>query len=481
MTVKEVKLGIVTTDEYKERALRQLQDGHNELVPLVNKLQKDLGLVQRQKSTTTVVTGDGGGSTVGPKGDTGATGPAGPQGPQGPAGTGSGSGEVEFHVKDYFDSSISTDWGGAFNAAIADCFGPGDPLVGRRLAKGPIIIPAGHLPIRTLVSVKGVFGLSMRGAGRYSTSLEPDGIESGLDLVGVTYSQFRDFSIRGSGSVENGIYSYHDAAQAISFPTTNSFYNVDVMELDFVTGYRIGGPVNGDQCDKHAFFDCKVQGRWTWGNPFDRGVNGYVFGKEGGSAGNNLVHNIFGLNVANVAFAVQIGGSCVNVYGGSTEQTHSVIYDNGGPIEPCGFYGIRSEGSRYFYLSLPGTTWMRMCTMQDCTMHGGKLESNEFMQLGAGGSYNIKNFTLQGDDPTFTSPIIRVLGVSPTSIHIDGIGLCNADVSALANWLSISSPSTVSVFAKGVMSLTNSDGITQMVPLIIVTAGVAPGTAIVTS
>jgi hypothetical protein len=39
---KEIRLGLVTTNEYKERALRKLQDAHNELVKTVNDLQAQL-------------------------------------------------------------------------------------------------------------------------------------------------------------------------------------------------------------------------------------------------------------------------------------------------------------------------------------------------------------------------------------------------------------------------------------------------------
>jgi hypothetical protein len=186
----------------------------------------------------------------------------------------------------------------------------------------------------------------MYGDGLGLTLLAAAGnLESVLDLDGVAYCTFADFTIKtlsskGDDSFGSGIYLHWDQKASRRATTNNRFYNIEVLGK-FKIGFQIGAPGANNQVDQTQWYGCRVRGGWTrdettWWRA------GWRIGS--GVFANNLAHAIYNADANGLRSGVHVWASQVAVYSGLL-QNNGADFHLEAVSSYCHLSGIRSECS----------------------------------------------------------------------------------------------------------------------------------------
>lgn len=264
----------------------------------------------------------------------------------------------------------------AIQAAIDAAIGDGDPATVGRLAKGTVHLPAGIHRITKPLRIASVSYLTFRGEGK-ATRLCPIGaMDSVLDLNGTAYCTFADLLIEGnteSGRVENVVYTYFDPQTAARTTTGCVFRNIQVQNVPFVAGFRVGKPGSNAQVDTDTFENVAVIGGWKDGEA-DLYQAGFAVGS--GTFGNNLCHSFanpiathcrYGFNVAATNFLLNGGSFGAN---GTDFRADTLCYFS--------VHGIRSEDSQRLLEAGVGPNQMvATISLSDVVFEGTKLHPDK--------------------------------------------------------------------------------------------------------
>ena len=230
----------------------------------------------------------------------------------------------------------------ALQAAIDAACGVANPVTTVRVASKRIILPGGNYLLNSQINIRSVMNLTIEGNGNCRL-LANVNMTSIFDINGISNCSIGGITFSGSAGVQvdNAIYDYWDPAGAIRSNTNNSFYNIDIRDLDFITGIRVGKIGMGNQVDNTEFRNVRIFGGWTAGNT-TRWQAGMYVGDD--MSANNVLHHLYKANINAVRYGIDLAASQLAVYGagfGSNEidmrvSTTGYSY----------FHGIRTEHSQ---------------------------------------------------------------------------------------------------------------------------------------
>jgi hypothetical protein len=240
----------------------------------------------------------------------------------------------------------------ALQATIDAALKSGDPATKVRNAIAAVYLPAGTYKITSPIVIRSVSQIRFYGDGLGLSVLAASaGVSAVLDLDGVAYSTFSDFSIRSADAASEegfgaGIYLHWDQSASARSSTNNRFYNIEVGGK-FKIGFQIGAPGADNQVDQTQWIGCRVRGHWkhgetTWWQA------GWRIGA--GVWANNLIHSIYGFGATHLRYGIHLWASQVAVYGGST-GSNEIDFFFEGVTSYCLVSGIRSESSERLMVS----------------------------------------------------------------------------------------------------------------------------------
>jgi hypothetical protein len=249
------------------------------------------------------------------------------------------------------------------NAAVTE----GDPIKDVRKGIAAVYLPAGTYKITAPITLRSIERLKIFGDGLGLTWLAAAGkISSVLDLNGVAYCTFVDFSIRSlagndeANSFDAGIFLHWEKDESRRSTTNNRFYNIEVGGR-FKIGFQIGAPGATNQVDQTQWHGCRVYGQWkaeekTWWQAGWR-VGAGVFA-------NNLIHSIYSVDATHLRYGVHVWASQVAIYGGAMGSNAVDLYLQA-VTSYCHVSGIRSESGGRLIESGGPTGYNANVTIED--------------------------------------------------------------------------------------------------------------------
>jgi hypothetical protein len=208
---------------------------------------------------------------------------------------------------------------------------------------------------------------------------------AGIDINGVAYSSFKNFSVSGYDTAEvlNGIY-YHwrrndtvssDPTKGANLSTTfNDFRNVSVGGR-VITGLRIGEPGTPFQEDITHYDRVSCRGLAPSSSDARYWNNGIVVGT--GVPANNLIHTFHTIDSNGWGNGVAVANSSCAIYGGTVQSNTNDFYIQNGLNSYLYVSGIRTEGSRRFiYGYSPYARVFFSGTFEDCEIQANGLQKD---------------------------------------------------------------------------------------------------------
>jgi Pectate lyase superfamily protein len=282
-----------------------------------------------------------------------------------------------------------TDDTAALQASIDRCIEGGSPAKKARTAVCAPFLPPGKYKITAPLRVYSVQGFHLIGSGIFQTFIQPSGtLASALDLNGVAYSSFENFSVGGDGTeiVTSVIHSYWDPATAARSNTENTFRSIQVGGR-YVNGFEIGRTGDKNQVDNHSFFHCLVVGSWVPGEK-TYWQSGFLLGS--GAWANNLEHTFYKLTSTHNRYGVDCRSSQVAIYGADISNNEVDL-----KVTATGYFyasALRSEGSERLLVSGGPASYVGNLTLQDVDWHGENINRDGFwISYNQGGTLLLNN------------------------------------------------------------------------------------------
>lgn len=303
--------------------------------------------------------------------------------------------------------------------AIDACISKGDPKTTSRVAVNSLFMPSGIYKISSPLLVKGVNGFNLRGEGLSSRLLASNKASSVLDLSGVAYSVFSDFSVSGNGSedLDYGIYLHWNPLETIRGTTTNVFERIQLGGLRCVTGFQIGSiPPISVQTDTTYLSCIDLKGRWSAGSS-DRWWK-CGLGVGNGAWGNNLVHNVSHIALNNWVVGCRVSASQLCLTGAAFGSNDSDLQ-----LDCQGYFrlaGWRSEGAGRFITTTLGAGTGAAWTIEDGVWVGNSQQKVNWAVFGFGGIMTMRNLVLSS---LKYPPIITGAGWTPWVCVLDGVSV----------------------------------------------------------
>jgi len=268
-----------------------------------------------------------------------------------------------------------TDDTAALQASIDRCIDGGSAAKKVRTAVCAPFLPPGNYKITAPLRVYSVQGFHLIGSGIFQTFIRPSGtLASALDLNGVAYSTFENFSVGGDGTeiVTSVIHSYWDLTTATRSNTQNTFRSIQIGGR-YVNGFEIGRAGDNNQVDNHSFFHCLAMGSWVPGEK-TYWQTGFLLGS--GVWANNLEHTFYKLTSTHNRYGVECQGSQVAIYGADISGNEVDL-----KIAATGYFyasAVRSEGSQRLLVSGGPASYVGNLTLQDIDWHGENIHRDGF-------------------------------------------------------------------------------------------------------
>lgn len=252
------------------------------------------------------------------------------------------------------DNLINVRWFGDDSDAIQKAINYATVLSGRiNLTKYSVFLPEGTYTIDKKIVIKNTQGINFFGSGVNTTLRIKDGLhlETVLELNGVAYSTFQDFSFSGSqnSSCDSFIHLFWGdmvgSTQNLSNPQRssmqNSFRNIKNISGRFKNAVLIDGH---NQNDTTIWDNCSFNGMWTPKESFYQSA--FYIGD--GSTGNNLIHNFQNNYHTGLRTAYVFAGSGGSVTGGGASNVGTFVRRIG-VNETLLVSSVRLEGTQMIY------------------------------------------------------------------------------------------------------------------------------------
>lgn len=343
----------------------------------------------------------------------------------------------------------------AIQAAIDAACGSDDPATTTRVATHQVAIPAGVYLTSSPLRVQSVLGLEIVGYGNVEIKANAN-MTSVFDINGAAYSRFGGFTITGAASVQvdNAFYAYWDVAEAARSMTRNSYHDIQIRNLDYIVGMRIGKPgVGAVQVDNDEFRNIGIYGGWTTGD-VTRWQQGLYLGT--GTAGNNLLHHVYNASIASNRYNIYVDLTQIDLQGAGLGTGEVDVYL--GIVGYSTLTGIRSEGSERFLLTGGPSSASPMISISDIQWHAEHINAdNKWIRILAAGSVVARNISILS---TTATPKIELGSGNPVRMSIDGFQVGGNPVVAVADNFTFATASSAHVHN---YACTNSSGGVQYV------------------
>ena len=283
-----------------------------------------------------------------------------------------------------------TDDTAAIQAAIDAAMTTGTPLTTTRVGLKPVYLPKGKYKITAPLTIYSVQGFRMHGDGMESYLAVSGSLTYALRLNGVAYSEFRDFDIRGNTSADTVTTALaHDWDNTLTqrSATTNTFRNIAVRGLKYVTAFGFGLESGTLQLDQVTVEKCQAFGQWTAGET-TWWQNGFVSGS--GTHANPLNHNYFGCVANQNRYNVYANACNTTWIGGALGYAES-DFRQLGTLE-LSASDFRSESSQRLLLQNGGASYLSSAILRNIRFTANAIHADSrFVSMGYGGNLIIEN------------------------------------------------------------------------------------------
>lgn len=328
-----------------------------------------------------------------------------------------------FNVLDYGAKGDGTaDDTDAIQAAIDDCTGNSDPLKNGRLAKGQVYLPSGIYKVTKPLKIWSVSYITFNGDGK-STRICPVGVMGCvLDLNGVAFSTISDFLIEGNElneTVEDVIYFYTDYAGTARTSTNCIFRNIQIQNINFTTGFRIGKYGSNNQVDTSSYENITISGPWAVSA--GKAETGLMVGST--AWGNNCIHSFWNCSVVNCKVGVNVSAMPGFLFCGGSFGKNDIDFI----INSTSYVrieGMRSESSGRFFVSNEGATGISAnITLADILFNADEINGDGYVIKGGNnGTLLLQNFYINASQ---ILPKIYLVPFRSCSLIIDGFTSSN--------------------------------------------------------
>jgi predicted secreted protein len=332
-----------------------------------------------------------------------------------PAGREAASTDIDPRKYGFATTATGTVNSTALQAAINEACGVGDPVTTSRFANRRVVLPAGTYLLDTPITIRSVLHLEVTGLGNCELRANAN-MTTIFDINGISRSRIGGFTLTGSAGVQvdNGIYYYWDAAGAQRTSFGNSFHDISIRNLDFVTGIRVGKPGASVQVDSEEFRNIIISGAWTAGETA-RYQAGLLLGSA--AAGNNLIHHVYRYTCNSVRYPLKIETTEVAVYGAGIAGCEAAIW-----CQAYGFAyfnGFDVEGAQQL-LFAPASTANVNLTLSDVKFRANSLiGTGRWIDFNMAGTLHLKQLYITNATVT---PIVATSSV-PTRVDVEGLSV----------------------------------------------------------
>jgi len=343
-----------------------------------------------------------------------------------PAGRKAANTDIDPRTYGFSTAASGTVNSAALQAAIDEACGPGDPVTTVRTANRRVVLPAGIYLLAAPITVRSVIGVQIIGQGMCELRADSN-MAAVFDINGAAYSLFEGFTITGSAGVQvdNAFYTYWDSAGSSRSNTANSYRNITVRNLDFVTAFRVGKPgVGGADVSDDVFDHIILNGAWEDGEAA-RYQEGLVLGN--GTGGNNLTHNVYHLRIQSIRYGLVNSASQAAVFGAGFAGGEAAI--KVGLTGHNTFNGMRVESYQRLLITNTGSSAPPMITMRDVLYSANDLHTDTYwVRFDLGGTFSMSEVKCV-NPPSGVVPKIAVQpgGGGSSRLFIEGLAIVSAD------------------------------------------------------
>ena len=319
----------------------------------------------------------------------------------------------------------------ALQSWINDLIGgvPSGAISTSRFAQASGFLPAGSYKITAPLKIYGVFGLRIYGVGIESKFMVSGNLACGLDLNGVRYSVFENFSVQGilvADTANDGIAINWSTAVSQGSTYHNEFRNVRVFNLTFQrSGFGVGCDSADRDVSAQKFFNCGVFGNRPFSDRTTGELTNYQGGFVSGSGvhGNVLNHYYYGCGASKVAVGY-FGNACdITLYGASSSLNGTDLYQVGN--RRYAVVGFRTENCARLFEQAGYAHYSSHATLQDIQVGheaGYWAADGKMIRIGYGGNINLNNIRIEADHSTspVLVPVIESFTQRSVGINVNG-------------------------------------------------------------
>lgn len=376
-------------------------------------------------------------------------------GPQGPVGDLSSALGI-FDVTSYgaIGDGVTDDTAAiqaAIDAAVGGSVAAGAGAV--RQALGSVYLPVGQYKVTNSLKIYSVSGFQMCGDGT-STQISMSGTTRAyvLDINGVAYSKFFDFTVNGLTSSDivttAAIGLNWDNTTSVNSTRSVHFENLVIRNLKYVHGLDLGGSSANRQVSEITVTQCKISGEDHDDATYWK--TGIRCGSS--TAGNILNHWITDTSVFFHQYNILANSTNVTATGIDCGHAEVDFRQTGGTN--LSVKGVRSETSLRLYEEGGGATYSSSTQISNVIWSSDGMHADgKFIKFGYAGPKILENITISF---TASAPKIDVDNGSGNSTQITAIGL-RAPV-AIASLFTVAGSPPVSIVSLNYTQDNPSDG-----------------------
>lgn len=346
-------------------------------------------------------------------------------------------------------------------AAIAAVTPPRASITTTVTCTAAIVLQAGTYVLNVdQVQWRNLQGVRVRGQGKLVTKLRIVGTgTNGLDVNGVAYSLFSDFTVYCDGTITNAI-NWHWG----DFPTGRSCSDVTFDHVDvflgtgtFITAFAVGTDHSGSgpQVDGGHFVKCVVAGNFPGDNTHF--TNGFLLGN--GTVGNNYNHEFINSYGGSLGKQVNSQDSGFWWFGGEP-TTNSIDFNILGAYAGVTIQSVQTQQSAQFLVTAGSSTEMAI-SVRDIFVSGFTNASGQWASLEGVQSVIMENIRVVPSASQVPTIAVQA-GAGPYNLTLRNV----ASQATLAQFLNVPSkaPDINAVIDNYVQLLTNNSQISAVVP-----------------
>jgi hypothetical protein len=333
-----------------------------------------------------------------------------------PAGRAAASTDIDPRAYGFSTAATGAVNSAALQAAIDEACGTGNPVTTTRSAGRRIVLPAGLYLLGAQINIRSVLGLEIVGAGNCELRADTN-MTAVFDINGMAYSHLGGFTITGTTGVQvdNVIHTYWTVAGAQRTNHSNSYHDLTIRDLDYITGIRVGVLAATGQVDNDEYRNISIAGAWATGETA-RYQYGIYFGT--GTSGNNLVHHAYKLTLSHNRWHIYIDATQVSVFGAGFDGSEVDI--RFGTTGYASLHSVRSEEATRFITTAGPAAVAPMISVSDVLWDAGSLNADGvWINMTVAGVLYLRNVAMYG--ATVTPKMALGLSTYPIRVIIDGL------------------------------------------------------------